>query len=96
METLIDANLLLRLLNIQEFFTHQWLMFYPNDRQKIAELIKIKKQQLSLQDLINQQNQEEESGSGGGGGTIRGFRAKNDKNIQDRHKSPSARRMNRK
>lgn len=85
MDTIINANLLLRLLNIQEFFTHQWLMMYPNDNQKISELVNIKKRQLSLQELIMQQaiDKEGEDSSGGGGGTIRGFRAKNDKNLRN-------------
>lgn len=95
METTISANLMLRLLNIQEFFTHQSLMNYPNDHQKISELVNIKKHQLSLQEIIKNQDilnmldkKEEESGGnegGGGGSTIRGLRGKNDK----RFKSPT-------
>ena len=93
METTISANLMLRLLNIQEFFTHQSLMNYPNDHQKISELINIKKRQLSLQEIIKTQDilnmldeKEEESGDneggGGGGSTIRGLRGKNDKKFK--------------
>ncbi len=98
METIISANLMLRLLNIQEFFAHQSLMNYPNDHQKISELINIKKRQLSLQEIIKTQDilnmldeNEEESGgneSGGGGSTIKGLRGKNDK----RFKNPTVKR----
>lgn len=97
METTISANLMLRLLNIQEFFTHQSLMNHPNDHQKISELINIKKNQLSLQEIIKNQeilnilDKKEESGGnegGGGGSTIRGLRGKNDQKF----KSPTARK----
>ncbi|MGI9215291.1 MAG: hypothetical protein ACR2HS_06650 [Gammaproteobacteria bacterium] len=98
METIISANLMLRLLNIQEFFTHQSLMNYPNDHQKISELINIKNRQLSLQEIIKTQDilnmlDENEEGSGGnegggGGSTIRGFRGKND----TRFKNPTVKR----
>ena len=82
MSLIINDALLLRLLDIQEFFTHQWLMIYPNDHQKLAELVKIRKQQLSLREIIERQakeeEEEEEGWAGGGGGTIKGFRAKDD------------------
>jgi hypothetical protein len=76
--SVINDNLLLRLLDIQEFFTHQWLMMYPNDHQKLAELVNIRKKQVSLRDVMDKQLAEEGEGGGGGGGTIKGFRAKDD------------------
>lgn len=88
-----NNNLLLRLLNIQEFFTHQWLMSYPNDHQRLSELINIKKRQLSLKSLI--ENEDDDSGSGGGRGTIKGLRAKDDPKIRNA-KSPFSTKMTRK
>jgi hypothetical protein len=75
--SIINDNLLLRLLDIQEFFTHQWLMMYPDDHQKLAELVNIRKKQISLRYTVEKQLAEEGEG-GGGGGTIKGFRAKDD------------------
>lgn len=90
MEQMINNNLILRLLNIQEFYAHQYLNNFPNDHQKISELINIKKWQLSLQEMLKSQEEfnmvdkgegGDESG-GGGGGTIRGLRGKNDQRFK--------------
>ena len=78
----INARLLLRFLNIQEFFAHQWLMSYPNDRQKFNDLIQIRQKQISLKNLVLQQ-EEEEGSAGGGRGTIKGLRAKDDPNFRN-------------
>lgn len=90
----INANLLLRLLDIQEFFAHQWLMAYPNDHQKLSDLINIRKQQLSLKELIKDKDDDSGTG-GGGGGTIKGLRAKDDPNIRNANASPFSKRMTR-
>ena len=88
----INVNLMLRLLDIQEFFTHQWLMSYPNDHQKLSELINIRKTQLSLKELATDDEDDSSGGgSGGGRGTIKGLRAKDDPNIRN----PLSRRMTR-
>ncbi len=81
---IINAKLLLRFLNIQEFFAHQWLMSYPNDRQKFNDLIQIRQKQMSLKNLVLQQEEDEGSADGGGGrGTIKGLRAKDDPNFRN-------------
>ena len=54
----INTDLMLRLLDIQEFFTNQWLGSFPHDHQKLAELINIKKQQLSLKELAKKEDEE--------------------------------------
>lgn len=94
----INHNLLLRLLDIQEFFAHQWLMAYPNDHQKLSDLINIRKQQLSLKELIKDKDDDSGTGGnggGGGGGTIKGLRAKDDPNIRNANASPFSKRMTR-
>ncbi len=90
---IIKTSLLLRLLDIQEFFTHQWLISNPNDNKKLSELINIRKKQLYLKELIIKEDDEFEGSAGGGRGTIKGLRAKDDPNI--RNKGNSARKMTR-
>ena len=75
----ISSSLKLRLLDIQEFFTSQWLMSFPNDYQKLSELMNIRKQQISLKELVKDDDEDGSGQAGGGGrGTVRGFRAKDD------------------
>lgn len=99
---IIKHDLILRLLNIKEFYKQQYPTNYPNAHQEISELMNIKKMQLSLQEIINiqdilnniedgnngQTGSSEDGTDGGGGTTIRGLRGKNDK----RFKSPSMRK----
>ena len=81
----INNELMLRLLDIQEFFTNQWLGAFPNDYQKLSELMNIKKQQLSLKELSDKEDKDGDGsgGSGGGRGTIKGLRAKDDPNKRN-------------
>lgn len=90
---IINNELMLRLLDINEFFTNQWLGSFPNDYQKVSELMKIKKQQLSLKELMEKEDKEGDgsSGSGGGRGTIKGLRAKDDPN----QRNPFSKKMSR-
>jgi hypothetical protein len=81
--SLINTKLLLRLLNTQEFFAHQWLMSYPNDHKILSELVNIRTKQFSIINVPCQSNQSDQTtgGTGGGRGTIKGLRAKNDPNV---------------
>ena len=88
----INNELMLRLLDIQEFFTNQWLGSFPNDYQKLSELMNIKKQQLSLRELGDKESKDGEGSSSGGRGTIKGLRAKDDPNKRN----PFSTRMGRK
>ena len=79
----INTDLMLRLLDIQEFFTNQWLGSFPHDHQKLAELINRKKQQLSLKELAKKEDEEGDGSAGGGRGTMKGLRAKDDPNKRN-------------
>ena len=65
---IINNELMLRLLDINEFFTNQWLGSFPNDYQKVSELMKIKKQQLSLKELMEKEEEDCKRGEGDGDG----------------------------
>jgi hypothetical protein len=89
----INNELMLRLLDIQEFFANQWMGAFSNDYKKISEQLKnIKKQQLSLRELSKEDKDGEGSSGGGGRGTIKGLRAKDDPNKRN----PFSTRMSRK
>lgn len=94
MSIAISNELKLRLLNATELLTQQWLGTFPNDYKQLAELVNIKKQKLSLQQLATKHEDEEGSngGQGSGRGTLKGLRAKDDPNKR----SPFSKRMTRK
>lgn len=82
MSITISNELKLRLLNATATLTEQWLGTFPNDYKQLAELVSIKKQKLSLQQLVEQE-EESEGGTGGGRGTLKGLRAKDDPNKRN-------------
>lgn len=92
MSVTISNELKLRLLNATEFLTQQWLGTFPNDYKQLAELVSIKKQKLSLQQLAAQHEEDSSGGTGSGRGTLKGLRAKDDPNKR----SPFSRKMTRK
>ena len=92
---IINDELKLRLFNVIELLTQQWLGTFPNDYKQLSELVNIKKQKLSLQALIEQQSNGETEGDGsqsGGRGSLKGLRAKDDPNKRN----PFSKRMTRK
>jgi len=76
------SELKLRLLDVTATLTEQWLGTFPNDYKQLAELVSIKKQKLSLQQLCEQE-EEAEGSTGGGRGTLKGLRAKDDPNKRN-------------
>lgn len=82
MSITISNELKLRLLDVTATLTEQWLGTFPNDYKQLAELVSIKKQKLSLQQLVEEE-EEGEGGKGGGRGTLKGLRAKDDPNKRN-------------
>lgn len=76
----ISPELLLRCLNIKEFYFNRSMMQGHHTQAMVSALTDIQRKRVELNKLISQQQGTDDTA--GGGSTIKGLRAKNDQSLR--------------